>query len=860
MDITAKFNFRKVAAPVLALVLFVFAILLLHRLLKQYHFNELRSAFHAIPADKILLGMFFTALSYLVLTLYDTLAFQYIKKPLAYGRIALTSFISYTFANNTGSLSIFTSSTIRYRFYSGWGFSGIEVARIIGFCMVSFWLGFLFLGGLSFLASPPAHVLSLPVTRPAFLRFLGMLFLLLVGVYLAFSMRRKTSLKLAKWEFSLPPPRLALAQTAFAAMDLLAFSGALYMLLPEMSLPFAGFVSLVLFALMLGLLSNVPGGLGVFESIMLLALTPYAGGPQIIGALLMFRAIYYLLPLALAIITLGGLEIGSRRAGITRVTTTITKTISIMAPQVLALGTFVAGGILLFSGTMPGLYVRLSWLRQVLPLPVLELSHFLGSMVGMGLLILASGLRRRLDMAYFLSVIFLLAGVVFSLLKGLDYEEAAWLGILLLVLLASRKEFYRRASFLAEPFRPAWLGAIGIVLCGSIGLGLFVYRHQGYSEDLWWQFALHGDASRFMRASVGAMVVVSFFAMARLFRAYQPAASLPDKETLEQARALAVEAEDTRAYLALLGDKNLLFSSSKNSFLMYGIKGRSWIAMGDPVGAEQETEELIWQFKNLAENFDGWPVFYEVGPENLSRYIDLGMTVLKIGEEGRVNLAEFSLAGSSHKSIRYIHRRLGNEGYTFEVIPPEGVAPILPELRNVSDEWLHSKKAGEKGFSLGFFNAEYLLCFPVAAVRFQGRILAFANLWPGGGKKELSIDLMRYCKDAPGGIMDFIFIEIMLWGKSQGYQWFSLGMVPLAGLEPEKAASLWSNIGTFVYRHGEHFYNFKGLRSYKDKFDPQWQPRYLASPGGLRLPAIFTNLTALIGGSFREVFIRPHHE
>ncbi|MDH3327795.1 MAG: bifunctional lysylphosphatidylglycerol flippase/synthetase MprF [Desulfobulbaceae bacterium] len=859
MIVPAKYNLRKVAAPVLALVLFGFAIFLLHKLLKPYHVNDIRSAFHSIATYKILLCLCFSALSYFVLTLYDTLAFRYISKPLAYGKIALTSFISYTFANNTGSLSILTSSTIRYRFYSGWGFSGIEIARIIGFCMVSFWLGYLFLTGTSFLASPPAHILSLPVTQSAVLRCIGFLFLLLVGGYVTFSMMRKTSLKFMRWELAMPPTRLALAQIAVAAMDLLAVSGALYVLLPEMSLPFTAFISLFLLAMMLGLLSNVPGGLGVFESIMLLVLTPYASGNHVISALLMFRGIYYLLPLSVAITALGGLEIHSRRAEIAKVSSTLQKTISAMTPQVLALGTFFAGGILLFSGTMPGVYTRLSWLKQVLPLPVLELSHFMGSMAGMGLLILASGLRRRLDMAYFLTVILLVAGSVFSLLKGLDYEEATWLAILLLVLLASRKEFYRRASFFAEPVKPAWFAAVFIVLFGSIWLGFFAYRHQSYTHELWWQFALHGDAPRFMRASVGAVVVICFFTMARLFKPYQPGFALPDKKGLELARVIAVNASDTGAYLALLGDKSLLFSESKKSFLMYGIKGRSWIAMGDPVGDEQETVELIWQFKNLAEDFDGWPVFYEVGPENLSRYIDLGMTVLKIGEEGRVNLAEFSLTGSRRKSIRYIHNRFSKEGYIFEVIPPEEVSLIMSELKIVSDDWLNSKHAGEKGFSLGFFNEEYLRSFPVAVVRFKGRIFAFANFWPGGGKKELSIDLMRYCNDAPHGIMDFIFIEIMLWGKSQGYQWFSLGMVPLAGLEPEKAASLWSNIGTFVYRHGEHFYNFKGLRSYKGKFDPLWQPRYIASPGVLQLPTIFANLTALIGGSLKEVFIRQPH-
>jgi len=856
MNFPAKYNLRKTAAPALAFVLFAFAIFLLHKLLKQYHVNEIRDAFHSISTYKILLSLSFAALSYFVLTLYDALAFLYIGRPLAYRKIALASFISYTFANNTGSLSILTSSSIRYRFYSSWGFSGIEITRIIWFCMVSFWLGYLFLAGISFLVAPPAHIFSFPVAQKAILRLSGFLFFLLVGSYLALSLIRKKPFRLLKWDLTLPSIRLALSQVAVAAMDQISVAGALYVLLPEMHLPFYNFVSLFLLAMMLGLISNVPGGLGVFESIMLLMLTPYAKGTELIGALLLFRSIYYLLPLGLALTAIGGLEIYNRLADITRVSSTIQKTVSVMVPQVFALATLVAGGILMFSGTMPRLFARISWLIGILPLPVLEFSHFLGSIAGMGLLILASGLRRRLDMAYFLTIVLLVLGIISSLLKGLDYEEAAWLAILLFVLSVSRSQFYRRASLLAEPIKSAWLGALFIVLCGSIGLGLFVYRHQSYTHELWWQFALHGDAPRFMRASVGAVAVICFFVLARLFRAYQPPPSAPRQEELDLAAAIAAKTSDTRAYLALLGDKTLLFSDSMKTFLMYGIKGRSWIVMGEPFGEEQETVELIWEFRNLAERFDGWPVFYEVGSKNLSWYIDMGMTVLKIGEEGRVSLAEFTLTGSKHKGLRYIHNRLSKEGYLFEIIPAEGVPLILPELKVISDEWLNDKKVGEKGFSLGFFSDLYLSYFPIAVVRLQGKILAFANLWQGGGRGELSIDLMRYSDDAPHGIMDFIFCEIMLWGKSQGYQWFSLGMVPLAGLEPEKVASLWRNIGTFVYRHGEHFYNFKGLRSYKDKFDPVWQPKYLVSPGGLQLPAVFANLTALIGGGLKQVIAR----
>ena len=852
----ANMNIRKTATAVIAVILFVFATFLLHRLLKQYHFNEIRAAFHAVPMSKILGSLSFTALSYLFLTFYDTLAFRYIGNPLAYKKISLASFISYTFANNTGSLSILTSSSIRYRFYSGWDFSSIEIARIIWFCMTSFVLGYLFLAGISFLVAPPPHIFSFPLADGAVLRIIGFSFLLMLGSYLTMSSSRRKSIKFFKWDFTLPPLRLAFGQVAVAGVDLLAVAAALYVLLPGISLPFYSFVPLFLLAIMIGLISNVPGGLGVFESVMLLMLTPYTKGSELISALLLFRFIYYLLPLVLAVSALGGMEIYGRRTDIARVSGAIQKTISIMIPPVFALAALAAGGILLFSGTIPRLADRVSWLIDLLPLSVLELSHFLGSMVGMGLIILASGLRRRLNTAYFLTIILLILGIFFSLLKGLDYEEASMLGILLLVLSVSRRQFYRQASFLSEPVNPAWLGILLILVIGSFGLGLFVYRHQSYSHDLWWQFALHGDASRFMRASVGVVAIIFFWALARLFKVYTPPAASPGREELAMAAAIAARTEDTHGYLALLGDKALLFSPTEKSFLMYGVKGRSWIAMGDPVGEEQETEELIWEFKNLAERYGGWPVFYEVGHENLYRYIDLGMTVLKIGEDGRVNLAEFTLEGSRHKGLRYIHSRLAREGCRFEIVPPAEVSSIMPDLRAISDDWLNEKKAGEKGFSLGFFSEEYLHFFPVAIVRYHGKIQAFANLWQGGGKKELSIDLMRYGNEAPHGIMDYIFCEILLWGKGQGYEWFSLGMVPLAGLEPEKIASLWGNIGTFVYRHGEHFYNFRGLRGYKDKFDPVWQPKYLVAPGDLKLPAIFSNLTALIGGSLRKIIAR----
>ena len=134
------------------------------------------------------------------------------------------------------------------------------------------------------------------------------------------------------------------------------------------------------------------------------------------------------------------------------------------------------------------------------------------------------------------------------------------------------------------------------------------------------------------------------------------------------------------------------------------------------------------------------------------------------------------------------------------------------------------------------------------------RIVAFADLWLGGEHGEISPDLMRYHpEDAPSSAMEYLFTRLMMYGQEQGFRYFSLGMAPLSGLPEHRLAPLWNRMGSLLYRHGEHFYNFQGLRRYKAKFDPEWSPRYLASPGGLSLPRVLTQVSSLISGGIRGV-------
>jgi phosphatidylglycerol lysyltransferase len=193
-----------------------------------------------------------------------------------------------------------------------------------------------------------------------------------------------------------------------------------------------------------------------------------------------------------------------------------------------------------------------------------------------------------------------------------------------------------------------------------------------------------------------------------------------------------------------------------------------------------------------------------------------------------------------------VFRIIGIIGLFAVLTDRQTVPQILKELRDVSNAWLADKQMPEKGFSLGFFNEDYLKCFHCAVVRHEGEIIAFANVWEGAGREELSVDLMRYRPGSPAGVMEYLFVELMLWGEAEGFRWFNLGMAPLSGIEDRPTAPLWNRAAGMMFQHGEHFYGFQGLREYKEKFDPQWSPKYLACPGGWTLPRILADVTALI--------------
>lgn len=842
--------------PALSVLLFSAAGWVLYHELRAYHLHEILQGLHTLPSVTIWKAIGLTMLSYLVMTGYDSLALRYVGQALPYRKIGLASFVGYAFSNNIG-LSMLAGASVRYRLYSAWGLSGEKITSIVFFCTLTLWLGFFAVGGLILILEP----MTLPPDLffsflPA--RLLGLLLLAPPILYFALVTIWKRPLLWRDRDAAVPPFWILPAQLLIAGADWLLAGCVLFALLPPtQSLSLPGCLAMYMLAQLAGLVSQVPGGLGVFETVFLLLVTPLVPAPQALAALVAYRAVYYLAPLGLAVLLLGAHEIAAHRIFVRRAFTAYRKWETAVLVPVLSLATFVAGALLLFSGALPGLQDRLDWLQRFFPLPALEISHFFGSTIGMLLMLLARGILRRLDGAYWITALLLTAGMLVSLLKGLDYEEALILGLVLAALLPSRRYFHRKASLLNQRFTPAWLAAIGTVLICTVWLGLFSHKHQEYAARLWWQFTFQGHAPRFMRATAGGAGVLLLFAFARLLHPAPPRPKLPGPEELAEAANIVRSSRSTSAQLALLGDKSLLFNQQRTAFIMFGVEGRSWVSMGDPVGPLEEWPDLIWRFRELSDHYAGWTLFYQVGPDNLHHYLDLGLTLTKLGETARVPLQDFSLAGASRKGLRHTFRKLEKEGWRFEIVPKADIDGILPKLATISDAWLLDKQAREKGFSLGFFKEEYLRRFDIAVVKQDDEVVAFANLWQSGGQEEVSIDLMRFHPTrAPHGVMDFLFLHLMLWAKQAGFRWFQLGMAPLAGLEGRAFAPRWHYVAAFIARHGEYFYNFQGIRQYKEKFSPVWQPKYLVSPGGVALPQIFANLTALIAGGWKGALFK----
>lgn len=528
------------------------------------------------------------------------------------------------------------------------------------------------------------------------------------------------------------------------------------------------------------------------------------------------------------------------------------------APFLGAVVAFVVGAVALLAAAVPAApsIPGIDLLEHFID----EAPEFTVSIAGVLLMALAVGLYRRLDTAWGAACVLLAFMAGYAILRHEHYIAAGFCILALVGLAASRRAFFRHAQLAALTPPSFWyLAVAATAACAVIGALLWAGSRHSFINAPWWALITGPHLGRPGRAlAVAAITSAAVVAFRLLFSPIRRAPPAPGPGDLARAAAIVAHSDYPRpeAQLAFLRDKSFMFVGEL-AFMMFARSGGSLIAMGGPIGKRAAWRETLSAFRAEAERLSMRPVIYGAAPDLLPDLLDLGFRVEKIGENAIVDLKTFSLSGARRQDLRTARRRfVAQEGAGFEVALPPHDDALLAALKPVSDAWLERQAGGEKSFSLGRFDEPFIAREPIAIVRAHGRVIAFATLWTTPDKSAASVDLMRHIPDGPRGVMDFLFAELILWAQADGYQAFDLGMAPLSGLAEERYAPLFARFGRFVFERAGAFYNFEGLRKYKEKFAAAWEPRYLAAPGAWSMPIVLAEAALLTAGGAAGMFAR----
>ncbi len=546
-----------------------------------------------------------------------------------------------------------------------------------------------------------------------------------------------------------------------------------------------------------------------------------------------------------------------------------------------ALLTATVGIVNLISAVTPSLPERIEVLREIFPFPIRASGHLFSALSGFILLTLAAYLLRRKRIAWLITIGLLIISILSHLIKGLDYEEGILSAVLLTQLLLMRNVFTARSDrpSIAQGIQVLLVALIFTLAYGTAGFyildGHFRISGQpvnfGFFQSILQTLAMFFTADnagleprgRFATFFANSIYMVGAVTLAvALFMLLRPVFLRGDPATgaeRQQARTIIDKYGQTSlARLSLLKDKAYYFSPSGQSVVAYVAKGRAAIALGDPIGPLEDRRETIFSFQQFCDRNDWFPAFYEVPPTQFDLYNALGFQFLQVGEEAIVDLTNFSLKGKSNQNLRTALNKFSKTGYSVQVHAPPIAEALLTQLKPVSDEWLKTKQGNEKQFSIGWFDADYLReCFIGAVYSPDQSIVAFISMVSGYHQPEVTVDLMRHRHDLPNGTMEGLFASVFQQLQHQGWQRFNFSLSPLAGVGENPESRQVEKALRYLAQHLNQFYNFQGLHHFKEKFRPQWEPRYLAHPGRASLPDVVVGLVRADSGDRLLDYLKP---
>ncbi len=593
---------------------------------------DIGRAMGAIPPIALAVAFGFTVLSYAVLTLYDRLGTTYAGHRVTYRRAAFASFCAYALSHNLGFAAV-SGAAVRYRLYAHWGLTPLQIAKVVAFCSLTFGLGGMVLGG-AILFLEPGAIPFLGKALPHWVLYaFGALLWAIVITYVGIA-RVVGVVRVFGHRIELPGFRMALRQVALATVDVALTAAIFYTLLPSVpGLTFLRFLGIYVASYSAGLVANLPGGIGVFDTAMLLGLQPYLPPPQILGAIVVFRLFYYIIPLFLAGSLFAGNEVllrgGTllrRGQGAATAPTTLTGLSEPGLAVVAATGTVaLCGAVLLALGVLDQ-RLSLFWMDPDVAGVATEASTFLPSLAGAALLVTATGLARRVALARRASLTLLLITAGFTAAQGAPWWVPTALGLTALLLAPLRDAFYRDARLLSERLQAdTAVPLFGLAGC-LLALAAFQPAVRRLGDVSWWQIVLSPDIPDRVRVSVLLIVTVLLVALWRLLR--------PGRvEVVPWAGGGRLRYAALGAVAPVQAD-GMVLGEAGQAGIAFRRYGRVMLGLGDPAGALSDRVSAIWRLRDLAQQEGLAPAVWRAGRELLHVYGDLGLAALPLGEDG----------------------------------------------------------------------------------------------------------------------------------------------------------------------------------------------------------------------------------
>ena len=476
---------------------------------------------------------------------------------------------------------------------------------------------------------------------------------------------------------------------------------------------------------------------------------------------------------------------------------------------------------------------------------------------GFFLLLLGEGLLRRSRTAWKIALVLSAVSALAHLSRGVRLIDAAFSLIVFVSLLLSGS-FYRRPNDRVTVRRglqivfACWLAmlAYGMLSFHFLGRAEFGQRF-GFDSSLDHVLRLYVlfDDSGLNPRTVFAHIFINTVYLVAIFGWLLLAASLI-LPAYEYRQRLAGDQATAKKLVKKYGqnslepyklgdDKRYHFTAERTAFLAYKEIGHSAIVLGDPVGKDGESIiEAIRSFQHYADTKGMRTAYMQVTEANADCYVEAGYKLLKVGEEAIIQLEHVSMEGKAMKNFRTALRKLERDGYSVKHYLPPLSTSLVRRLMEVEDEWKTLPGRQERAFSQSACTPELLKRSPVAATEdVDGNIVAFISLHIDYAPKAIALDLLRRRRQIPNGAVDALIITTATEYKARGYLAFSLGLAPFSGVGEGKAGLSEKTI-KLVYENLNGVFSFQGLREFKEKFGPIWEPRFFAYRYAYQLPAL----------------------